>query len=122
MDKVNRHLLTATTSARMHRAMPPKDVTKTPGKQIDRFIRCHLAGESVTALAREYRVSRAGAYLWLKKHREEVLARSMRVGTTAKSRDKAEKVSLRAENAQLKRENAQLRDKVVSLMVKAGEI
>lgn len=103
--------------------MPVKDDTKTPAKAIARFIKRAIeGGESVTALAKEYKISRATGYIWLRRHREEAIAQSMKAGMSAKSRDKAEKMTLRAEVQALKRENAKLRDKVVSLMIKAGDL
>jgi transposase-like protein len=103
--------------------MPIKDQTKTPAKAIARFIKRHLeGGESVTALAKEFKVSRAGAYLWLRRHRDEAIIQSMQRGLSAKSKDKAEKMTLRAENQALKKENAKLRSMVMSLLIKTGGV
>lgn len=103
--------------------MPKKNDTQTPAKTIARFIKRHLEeNESVTALAKEYRVSRATGYLWLKRHRSAAVEQTLKAGMSRASIEKADKMTLRAENAYLKRENAKLRTMVVNLLIKTGGI
>jgi transposase-like protein len=100
--------------------MPKKDQTQTPTKTIDRFLQRHLkGGESITALADEYGVSRATGYIWLRRHREATINQSLKAGMSRAAVEKADKMTIRAENAHLKRENAKLRTMVVNLLLKA---
>jgi transposase-like protein len=103
--------------------MPRKDETATPKKQVDKFIKRHLEGdESVEALAKEYKISRATGYMWLRKHREQLLEQTMHEGMSPAAIEKSDKMTLIAQIAQLKIENAKLRNRVVSLMIKAGDL
>jgi transposase-like protein len=103
--------------------MPRKSDTKVPQKKIDQFIRRHLeGGEGVAELAKEFGIARASGYLWLAKHRQKVVDESFRADMTAEAMAKQDKATLVAELVQLKQENMKLRNKVVSLMIKAGEL
>jgi transposase-like protein len=103
--------------------MPRKDETATPKKLVDKFIKRHLeGGESVEALAKEYKISRASGYAWLKKHRDALLSQTMREGMSPTAIEKSDKATLVAQVQALKLENAKLRNKVVSLMIKAGDL
>jgi transposase-like protein len=103
--------------------MPKKDQTETSQKDIAKFIKRHLVGgESIVSLINEYGISRGTAYNWLARHREKMLDESTRAGASPATLEKAEKMSLRAKVAELENENRRLRNKVVALMLKAGEI
>jgi transposase-like protein len=103
--------------------LPRKDETKVPEKLVNKAVKRHLeGGESAIALAREYRVSRATLYNWVAAYRRQLLARAAKQGMSAHDAEASDKRTLVAKIRQLELENARLRDKVVSLMIKGGEI
>ncbi|MGO9988929.1 MAG: helix-turn-helix domain-containing protein [Steroidobacteraceae bacterium] len=100
--------------------MPRKNETKLSQAKIDKLVRRHFSGEPVASLAKEYKVSRATAYVLIMQHKRKLLDEAQRAGVT--SLDKKDKTTLQAELIALRQENAKLRNKVVALMIKAGEI
>jgi transposase-like protein len=103
--------------------MPRKNETQTPQKAIDKFLKRHFeGGESVVALSKEYKISRATAYNWLNKHREKLLEQSRTADMTPAAIEKTARVSLIAENRMLKAENGKLKNKVMAMMLKYGEL
>lgn len=102
--------------------MPKKNDTKRPQHVIDEAVRRHMAGESAAVLAKFYKISKPGFYLWVKKYKEQLLAQNAREGLTPKEAELTDKRVLIAENQALKLEVRKLRDKVVSMMIKAGEL
>lgn len=101
-------------------AMPKKgDKGPRDPKTIEEAVRRHLEGrEQVTTLCREYKISRAGFYNWVKAYKDEVMRRSMRAGMTPKDAETSVKADLLAEIAALKTENRKLRDRLVATMLK----
>jgi transposase len=94
-----------------------------PGQSVAKFIKRHYeGGESVGALAKEYKISRATGYIWLMKHRGELIEESRRKGASPETFEKESKAALIAEIQALNLENQKLRNKVVSLMMKHGEL
>lgn len=90
-------------------------------EQIDKAVRRHLEGrESVVALCREYKISRAGFYLWVKKYKEEIMRRSMRAGMKPQDVERSDKAELIAEIESLRQENRKLRDRLVAEMMKSS--
>lgn len=99
--------------------MPRKNHTKVPQKAIDKAVARYLGGESVIALAKEYKISRAMFYLWAKKYKRNVLEQAARKDIVSPPADKR---ALSTQIQLLRLENARLGNKVVALMLKLGEI
>lgn len=102
--------------------MPRKNDTKVPEKAVAKAVKRRLAGESAGSLAKEYKVSRATLYNWTAAYKQQLLDQSKLADLSPGDAEKADKQVLMAENEALKREVRKLRDKVVSMMIKAGEI
>lgn len=98
--------------------MPAKNDTKQPLHIIEEACRRHINGESAEALATEYGISKAGFYLWVRQFKQRVLETPATLAATKE----AKLEQLVVEVAALKEENRQLRNKVISLMIKAGEM
>jgi transposase len=102
--------------------MPRKNSTKTPPDQIDEAVKRYMAGESVAVLAKRYKISKPGFYLWVQKYKQALLEQAERKDLKPKDAALVDKRVLIAEIQALKLENQKLRNKVVSLMVKHGEL
>ena len=85
-------------------------------------VKRHMAGESVAVLAKYYKISKPGFYLWVAKYKQALLESADRKALTPADAALTDKRVLIAEIQALKLENAKLRNKVVSLMVKHGEL
>lgn len=102
--------------------MPRKNDTKRPQHEIDQAVKRFLdGGEQAVVLAKLYKISKAGFYLWVKKYKQDLLDKSRRAGLSPDQVQSSDKRTLVTEVEQLRLENRKLRDKVVSLMIKAGE-
>jgi transposase len=99
-----------------------KNKKKLTQKEVDGFVKRYMDGEPVDGLAKEAGRARASFYLWVKKYKEELLEKSDRTGMSEKELEKSDKSKLIAQVQALKLENAKLRNKLVSLMIKAGEL
>jgi hypothetical protein len=90
-------------------------------KEIDSAIKRYLAGESVNGLSKEYRISRAGMYLWLKKAKAEAtqVKHVREVGKRGVEQEVRINKDLRLK--QLEEENKKLKDRLFQLMNKYGE-
>lgn len=105
---------------------------KYPQHVIDALVKRYNDGEQVAALAKEYKVSRPGAYLWIHKAKRKVLenARIRENRESIRSKgldpDKVEKAKshqvLVAENRALLDENKRLKTKLVEYMIKSGDV
>jgi hypothetical protein len=102
--------------------MPRKNSTKTPPDQIEEAVKRYMAGESVTVLAKLYKISKPGFYLWVRKCKQALLEQAARKDLKSEDAALVDKRVLIAEIQVLRLENAKLRNKVVSLMIKTGEI
>lgn len=102
--------------------MPAKGATKRPQHQIDEAVKRYLAGEPVTVLSKYYKISRPGFYLWVSKYKAEMLKKASQVNMTEADAKTADKRVLITENQALKAEVRKLRDKVLDMMIKAGEL
>ncbi len=102
--------------------MPTKGQTKRPQHLIDKYVKRYMTGEQATALAKEAGVSKPGFYLWVKKHKEQILENSKKVNMTPADAAIADKRTILVELEQLRLENRKLREKVVAMMIKSGEI
>lgn len=102
--------------------MPVKGKTKRPQHVIDQAVKRFMGGEQAVALAKEYKISRPGFYLWVRKHKEQLLEESKKANMTPADREKSDKKVLSIEIDELRNENRKLREKVISMMIKLGEI
>ena len=102
--------------------MPRKNDTKVPEKAVAKAVKRRLAGESADTLAKEYKVSRATLYNWTAAYKRQLLEQSTIADMSPREAETADKRVLMAENEALKLEVRKLRDKVVAMMIKAGEI
>lgn len=102
--------------------MPAKGNTKRPQHQIDEAVKRYMAGEPVTVLSKYYKISRPGMYLWIAKYKEDLLRKASKENMSPKDAATADKRILITENEALKAEVRKLRDKVISMMVKSGEL
>lgn len=101
--------------------MPKKHDTKRPQHEIDTAVKRFLDGESAAVLAKLYKISKAGFYLWVKRYKANILETSKRSGMNPRDVEISDKRTLVTEVEALRLENRKLRDKVVSLMMKAGD-
>jgi len=101
---------------------PAKNSTKRPQHVIDEAVKRHMAGESVRVLAKFYKISVPQFYNWIAAYKQTLLEQSAKRDMTPKDAELVDKRVLIAEVQALKLENRKLRDKVVSLMMKAGDL
>ncbi len=102
--------------------MPAKGKTIRPQHTIDEAVKRYLAGESAAVLAKYYKISKPGFYLWVAKYKQELLKNADRAHMSPKDADLVDKRVLLTELEAMRVENRKLRDKVVTLMMKAGEM
>lgn len=84
----------------------------------DKFVKRYYSDEPVASLIKEFKISRAQAYNWIKRYDEENEA----VTKSPAAAEKEEKVSLRKRVSQLEDENKRLLQKVMAMMIKYKEI
>jgi hypothetical protein len=102
--------------------MPIKGKTTRPQHIIDEAVKRFMNGEQAVVLAKHYKISKPGFYLWVKKYKEDLLKSSRTGDMTPADAATADKRTLIAEVQALKLENQKLRNKVVSLMIKSGDL
>ncbi len=92
-------------------------------KLVSKAVKRHLEdGEPVVALAKEYGVSRATLYNWIAAYERQLLDQAAKQGMSSQDAEVSDKRTLIAELQALRLENQKLRNKVVALMIKAGDI
>jgi transposase-like protein len=106
-----------TRQVQLTTAMPPTRPLR-PQHEIDAAVRRYMQGESAASLARQYKISRAGMYLWIKKAREGAAqqARMREIGAEGISRETRINKDLRIR--QLENENRELKQRLFDLMLK----
>jgi transposase len=103
--------------------MPRAGETKHKPSVIEKAVKRHLEGnESVAKLAKELKVSRQTFYSWAEAYKKKAIANIDRVGMSKGELEKIDKTALAAQVEVLQAENRKLRDRLVSLMIKHGEI
>jgi hypothetical protein len=102
--------------------MPTKGKTKTPQHLIEKAVQRYMKGEQAVALAKEYRISKPGFYLWVARHKQELLEKSKTANMTPADAAVADKRTLLVELEALRLENRKLREKLIATMIKSGEI
>jgi transposase-like protein len=96
---------------------------KHPKAIRDKAIKRHLeGGESVEKLAKYYKVTRQTLYSWLDAYKQSVLHAAERAGMSPADLEKRSKTELVAENMALKAENRKLRDRLVTMLMKTGDL
>jgi transposase-like protein len=101
--------------------MPRKHIGR-PQHVIDEALKRYLSGERAAALAKEYGISKAGIYLWLRKGKETMIENAKRADMSPRDKEAADMLRLRGELEEEKRINARLKNKLIDLMVRAGEL
>lgn len=103
--------------------MPPKNKPSTPQHLIDEAVKRHMHNdEPVSKLSKHYKISRAQMYNWIKAAKIQILEQSRKGNLSPAQAELSDKRVLIAENEALKMEVRKLRDKVVTMMIKLGEI
>jgi len=78
-------------------------------QHIEEAVQRYLQGEDVNSLARQYGMSRAGMYLWIKKAKQAATANMRLHDLGPKGIAREKRISVELENKALKAENEQLR-------------
>lgn len=102
--------------------MPAKNVTKVSHEKIEEAVKRYLAGESAAVLAKYYKISRPGFYLWIKKVQAEMLDKAKHANMTPASLEKSDRVTMRVEIGALKAENERLKRKLFEMMIETGKL
>lgn len=103
--------------------MPRRSETKHPKKVIIKALTRHLEGSAaVVDITRDLGVSRATFYNWQKAYKADLIEQSKEGRIAPSSIVKSSQLALIAELQSLRLENRRLRDKLITYMVKAGEI
>jgi transposase len=102
--------------------MPRPGETLTPPHVIEKTLRRYRAGEPVSKLSKELKVSRAAVYLWINAERQEERERVKRLALTPEKAARADKVDLAIENERLKDELRRAEMKIIELMRLCGQL
>jgi transposase-like protein len=94
-----------------------KDGKRRTQAEFHKFIKRFHDGESVTTLSKDFEISRAQAYNWLTRYKEE-----NKKAALSPPSEKQEKINLRQRVAELEDENKRLLNKVMAMMLKYKEI
>ena len=101
--------------------MPAKNHTRHPQDVIDTAVKRYFDGESAAVLAKYYGMSKPGFYLWVKKARDAILEKSMRVDMTPQAKETAELRDLMLQVQAERAENLKLKRLCCELMLKVGD-
>jgi predicted DNA-binding protein YlxM (UPF0122 family) len=101
--------------------MPRKHIGR-PQHVIDEAFKRYLSGERAVALAKEYKISKPGIYLWIQKGKKMMIENAKRADMSQSDKEAADMLRLRGELDEEKRINARLKNKLIDLMVRAGEL
>lgn len=93
-----------------------------PQHVIEQAVRRYLAGEKVPVLAKHYRISRPGFYLWVKKFKAAALERDSRFDMSPQAIESAEIYKRDVEIGALRLELSRVKKKLFEIMVKHSEI
>lgn len=93
-----------------------------PQKEIDKAVERYLKGEDVDSLARQYGVSRAGMYLWIKKAKAAATTSARLAEIGPKGIETEKRISKDLELKALREDNERLRKALFDLMVKHKEL
>ena len=98
-----------------------RQVTR-PQKEIDQAVERYLNGENVNKLAKQYGVSRAGLYLWIKKAKDAATNNQRLSEIGAKGIETEKRISKDLELKVLREDNERLRKALFDMMVKHKEL
>lgn len=93
-----------------------------PQKEIDRAVELYTKGEPVDSLAKQFKISRAGLYLWIKRAKQEATAQQRLSDIGEKGVETEKRISKDLELKALKADNERLRRALFDLMVKHKEL
>lgn len=93
-----------------------------PQKEIDKAVKRYLEGEDVNTLARDYKMSRAGMYIWIRKARENAATahRSAEIGPKGVESEARISKDLRLKACES--EVRALKQKLFELMLETGKL
>jgi transposase-like protein len=105
---------TATEDGDMRRRPAP---IKRPQHMRDEAVKRHLeGGETVKALCKFYKVSRATMYNWVEAYKAEIVQNVKTQGVAPRDLERIQKQELIAQNEILQTENRKLRDRLVDAL------
>lgn len=93
-----------------------------PQKEIDKAVERYLGGEPVDSLAKQYKISRAGFYLWVKRAKQEATTKQRLTEIGEKGVETEKRISKDLELKALREDNERLRKTLFELMVKHKEL
>lgn len=99
----------------------PRKTTRSQ-KEIDSAVKRYLAGEAVNGLTKEYKISRAGLYLWIRKAKEGATTEARNRDLGPKGVEQESRINKDLRLKQLEQENEVLKRKLFELMVKHKEL
>lgn len=99
----------------------PRKPTRSQ-KEIDAAVKRYLAGESVNGLTKEYRISRAGLYLWIRKAKEGAATQARNRELGPKGMEQETRINKDLRLKQLEQENEQLKRKLFEMLVRHNEL
>lgn len=98
-----------------------REITR-PQKEIDKAVERYLKGEDVNSLARQYGISRAGMYLWIKRAKNAATAKQRLADIGEKGVESEKRISKDLELKALRDDNDRLRKALFEMMVKHKEL
>jgi transposase len=90
-------------------------------KEIDAAVKRYLDGENATKVAKTYKVSRAGLYLWIKKRQEAAVEAAHEKDLGPRGVEQETRINKDLRLKQLEEENRKLKARLFQLMNKYGE-
>ena len=96
--------------------------SKHTSDQISKAVQRYVQGDQVTVLAKEYKVSVPGMYLWIAKARDEAAEQVRRQAMSPGTVEIDKKVNVELQLKAVMVDNDRLRRKLLDLMIKSGEL
>lgn len=91
-------------------------------EQKEQAVRLYLQGEPVRSLAKQFKISVPGMYLWIKNAREDAAEEARRSALSPTAQKKEDEVNLKLRVQHLENENALLKKRLFDLMIETGKI
>ena len=89
---------------------------------IEKAVKRYMAGEQVTALAKELKVSVPGFYLWIKKAKEAAAETARKRSMSPATITAEERIAAVMTARELKQENERLKKALFNLMLETGKL
>lgn len=99
----------------------PRKPTRSQ-KEIDAAVKRYIAGESVNGLTKEYKISRAGLYLWIRKAKQGAATEARNRDLGPKGVEQETRINKDLRLKQLEQENEILKRKLFEMMIKHKEL